>query len=257
MGETGRVALAVVFVSYNTKRLTALLLWSLYRVLEPRAASVIVVDNASTDGSADLLRQVRDAGLCTLIASSVNVGHGAALNLALNTEAVRGASRAWILDSDCVIARSDAFSAALDMHPAAALIGEGQWDPWHERRRLEAYSLVVDPIALGRPDIAAFVDGGDPAYELLVSAERAGLAVADFPFTAEGFIIHLGRGSLAAVAGARDESHPLYAWAVGHNEPHFGGVNGARDHYALLVERFTEEVGEEPDLVSALRGPRR
>jgi hypothetical protein len=122
---------------------------------------------------------------------------------------------------------------------------------------LEAYSLVVDPIAIRRSDIAAFSDGGDPAYELLVAAERARLAIADFPFTAEGHIIHLGRGSLAAVAEARDETHPLYSWAVEHNEPHFGGVNGARGQYARLVERFNEEVGKELDLVSALRRPRR
>ena len=112
---------------------------------------------------------------------------------------------------------------------------------------------MLDPAAVARPGIASFADGGDPAFELVVSAERAGLAIAEFPFTAEGYVIHLGRGSLAAVAAQRDDSHPLYSWAVEHNEPHFGGVDGARVRYEELVDAFEEEVGPDLDLVGALR----
>lgn len=80
--ETARVA--VVTVSYNTKDLTALLLWSLYRVLEWGALDVVVVDNSSRDGSAELLAQAQDAGLCDLIANNANLFHGPALNQALS-----------------------------------------------------------------------------------------------------------------------------------------------------------------------------
>lgn len=72
--------MAVVAVSYNTRDLTALLLWSLYRVLEWRALDVLVVDNGSKDGSAELRAQSQDAGLCDLIANDANVSHGPALN---------------------------------------------------------------------------------------------------------------------------------------------------------------------------------
>jgi hypothetical protein len=51
--EDGRVV--GVTVSYNTKELTALLLWSLYRVLEWWSLDVVVVDNGSSDGSSELL----------------------------------------------------------------------------------------------------------------------------------------------------------------------------------------------------------
>jgi hypothetical protein len=80
-----------------------------------------------------------------LIASKTNLGHGAALNLALNSQPASDATRVWILDSDCVIARPDTLRAALEAHPRAELIGEAHWDSWRRRRRLEAYSLVVDP----------------------------------------------------------------------------------------------------------------
>ena len=53
----GRVA--VITVSFNTRELTALLLWSLRRVLEWESLEAIVVDNGSKDGSAELLRRFR------------------------------------------------------------------------------------------------------------------------------------------------------------------------------------------------------
>jgi dolichyl-phosphate beta-glucosyltransferase len=52
---------AVVTVSYNTCELTALLLWSLRRVLEWEPLEIVVVDNGSKDGSAELLAKI-DAG---------------------------------------------------------------------------------------------------------------------------------------------------------------------------------------------------
>ena len=249
--DVGRCA--IVSVSYSTKELTALLLWSLHRILEPADLSILIVDNASTDDSLELLTRAQDAGLCTLVVNPTNLGHGPALNRAFGTEAVKRAHRAWILDSDCVIARPDALSAALAAHPDAEVIGESHWDQWHQQMRPELYSLIVDPSALERPDITSFSEGGDPAWEFLVSAERAGLRMTTFPFTTEGYIIHRGRGSLAAVAEASDPSHPLYSWAIEHHEPHFGGIDGAKTRYARIIEQFADEVGPDLDLERALR----
>ena len=102
--HTGRVASnAVISVSYNTRKLTALLLWSLHRALEAPDKSIVVVDNASTDGSVDLLTQAQDAVLCTLIASKTNLGHGAALHLALSSQPTADATRVSILDSAALL----------------------------------------------------------------------------------------------------------------------------------------------------------
>ena len=246
------VKTTVVSVSYNTRELTALLLWSLHRILDEPEVSILVVDNGSIDGSAELLHHAAQAGVCQLIVNESNLGHGPALELAMRTELAAKAERVWILDSDCVVSRPDAQRAPLATHPGAAIIGESHWDRWRQRMRPALYSLIVDPSALDRPDVAGFVDGGDPVWELLTSAERAGLSIADFPFAADGHVIHVGRASLAAVAAAKNPSHPLYQWACEHNQPHFGEIEGASDRHAQIFARFHDEVGADLDLAAAL-----
>ena len=70
----------IVVVNYNTRRLVAQLIYSLYRTLRPLAFGLVVVDNGSTDESAELLSAVAAAGLCDLIANPTNRYHGPGLN---------------------------------------------------------------------------------------------------------------------------------------------------------------------------------
>lgn len=140
-----------------------------------------------------LLAEVQSLGLTLEDLLSASTGRQAGPSESVPTvaeyiERIRPAftPEVWILDSDCVIARPDALRAPLATHPGAAIVGESQCDRWHGRVRHALYSLIVDPSALDRPEIATFTEGGDPAWEMLLSAERAGLAIADFPFTAGG-----------------------------------------------------------------------
>ncbi len=108
---------AIVVVSYNTREHLNACLSTLN---EQGADEIIVVDNASSDGSAEMVR--REFPAVHLIDNSVNVGYGAAVN-----QAVVQSSAGWIflLNSDTrlapgTLARLRQHGAD---HPRAAVIG--------------------------------------------------------------------------------------------------------------------------------------
>jgi glycosyltransferase involved in cell wall biosynthesis len=250
----------VVTVSFNTLELTSLLLWSLHRVLEDEV-DVLVVENGSTDGSAELLAEAADAGLCRSLSNAANIHHGPALNQAMDAVVEQEAPprHVWILDSDVVICRGDALRDALAVvaRDDAAIIGERHWDQWRRMHRFELYSLLVDPAQVWRPGGARFRDDGDPSFDLLEASHRAGQIAEDFPFAAGGYLVHRGRASLAGVLASDDRAHPLYEWALDHHEPHFGGLPGAKERYESLHSRFRSEVGDRrgESLIAACQAP--
>ncbi len=112
---------AVVTANYNTRLLVAQLIYSLYaRLGDQQVAQVVVVDNASTDGSRSLLERMAASGLCALIANDAQRYHGPALNQAMNWLAERQRmdgpelliDYVWVLDSDCVVMRGDTLFTA-------------------------------------------------------------------------------------------------------------------------------------------------
>ncbi len=81
---TAMPSLAVIIVSYNVRELLAACLAATYASLDlapELAASVIVVDNASADGSAEMVR--RDFPAATLLVRQDNLGFAGGNNLAL------------------------------------------------------------------------------------------------------------------------------------------------------------------------------
>ena len=188
-------------VSYDTRELTALLLWSLCTIVNWPDLEIVVVDNGSADGSADLLAEAAQSGICVLLANDVNRRHDPGLNQGISWLAARRGplpAWIWILDSDVVAARPDALSAALAVARArsAALVGEPRWDPWHQVESFGLYSLLMDPAVVWQQQTGPFADG-DPLFDLVTSAARLGISMAAFPFTAGGHVIHRGRSSLA------------------------------------------------------------
>lgn len=145
--------LTVIVVSYNTRDLTRACLESIYRETALPDFEVIVVDNASTDGSAEMIRdefpQVR------LLALEKNVGFGAA-----NNRAAAEANGRYILllNPDTVVLDRaiDTLVAFAEAHPEYGIYGgstffaDGSRNPTAGWNRPTAWSLFCVATGLAR-----------------------------------------------------------------------------------------------------------
>jgi GT2 family glycosyltransferase len=114
------VELSVVIVSYNSARVLGACLESVYRECAGTEIEVFVVDNASTDGTVDLVRERFPA--VDLRASDLNLGFSAGNNVVLGQ--CRG--RYVVLLNPDTIVRPGAFGTLirhLDEHPAVGAVG--------------------------------------------------------------------------------------------------------------------------------------
>lgn len=250
----------IATVSYNTRELTAQLIWTIFRALGAGGfARLLVVDNASTDGSREMLRTLADHGLVELIALDHNIYHGPALNAAFDhlgrTSEHGGApvDAVWVLDSDCVVLRPDvlrlATAAMTETH--AAIAGQPVWDEWN-RGTFGLHSLLIDPAQVWRDPIELFEEHGEPSKHLQQSAIAAGLTMTPFPFTADRHIVHLGRGTLARVARAGERGNRYFDWAADHHTPHYAEEPGGDLAYADVHDAFQRDVQDfQPETIAA------
>jgi N-acetylglucosaminyl-diphospho-decaprenol L-rhamnosyltransferase len=115
----GATRVAVVVVSWNTRNLLRRCLESFASEADRGLVEVWVIDNASTDGSPELVRD--HFGWAHLIAPAENLGFGRAVNLA-----VRRSSAEWIAVANADVAvRPTALAALLEAgarDPAAGAI---------------------------------------------------------------------------------------------------------------------------------------
>jgi len=113
-------AISVVVVNWNTRELLRRCLGSIYATVPPISFDVIVVDNASEDGSADMVAEQFPAA--ELIRSESNVGFSAGNNLGL-----RRASGRYVMllnpDAELLPGAVREMVQFADAHPRVAVVG--------------------------------------------------------------------------------------------------------------------------------------
>ncbi|MDX9902819.1 MAG: glycosyltransferase family 2 protein [Bacteroidales bacterium] len=117
--------LSVIIVSYNVRDYVRQALLSVVRAAEGIEHEITVVDNASSDGSAEMVRE--EFGAVRLIVSCSNEGYSAACNRGI---IVSSGDFILILNPDTVVA-PDALTRALDFmrgHPDAGAAGARMTD---------------------------------------------------------------------------------------------------------------------------------
>lgn len=111
---------SIIIVSFNTENLLQKCLSSIYEKTRGLIFEIIVVDNASTDGSCAMTKM--NFPRVILIESAINLGFGKANNLGAHK--ARG-KYLFFLNSDTLMLNNAAFilSNFLNLHPKAAISG--------------------------------------------------------------------------------------------------------------------------------------
>jgi GT2 family glycosyltransferase/glycosyltransferase involved in cell wall biosynthesis len=120
-GAAGAPRVAAVVLNYNTPDQTWLAVRSVQSSLDA-PAEIIVVDNASNDGSADRLRaSLRNV---TVVEASSNDGFSAGCNIGIRAALAGGADYVLLLNSDAVLAPGALrkLTAALADHPELGMV---------------------------------------------------------------------------------------------------------------------------------------
>lgn len=242
---------AIVTVNYNTCKLILQLIWSLYHTIQSKNfAKIVVVDNNSSDGSQDFLRALAKENLIDYRENSENLYHGPALNQAFDYLSMTqkksptgNINAVWVLDSDCVVVHPKTLVHALSVmnETHAALVGQRVNDVWNNGK-FGLHSLLVDPAKVWRDPISPFEEHGQPSDRLQESCLQAGLPLAPFDFTREGYVIHLGRSTLAAIAQKNEVNNTYFQWAREHSQPHFAGEPTAKGKYEAFLKDFYHAV---------------
>jgi GT2 family glycosyltransferase len=144
MADAPATSLGVVIVSYNSRQHLARCLGSLRDNPPPCPMDVVVVDNASSDGSADAVAE--GFPWARLIRSPTNDGYGVAANHGVRT---LGATHVLLLNPDAEVTPG-ALKTLLDFsvaHPRAGVVSPrlllGDGEPQPSARRFVSVSLVL------------------------------------------------------------------------------------------------------------------
>jgi GT2 family glycosyltransferase len=192
-----RPDLSVVIVAYNSAHVIGDLLDSVPAALAGLTADVVVVDNASADGTAELVEARGDAR----VVRSANVGFAGGINRGVQEAAPAGA--VLVLNPD-VRLRAGAIPPLLDALrlPSTGIVAPRILDDdgtlFPSLRREPSLTRAMGLNRTGSPLFSEYVDGGD---------EYARPAVADW---ALGAVLLFSRACYDALGGW-DESYFLYS----------------------------------------------
>lgn len=199
------IDLSIVIVTFNSAAHIAACLRSLPRALDGITSEIVVVDNASSDGTVALVR--REFPAVRILERAVNGGFAAAVNQGI--AATSGRYVAWINpDAQVVEGRFADVVAWLDAHPDAGIAGLRLVDP-EGRVEPSARAFPGFYSALGhRYSLLTRLWPGNPFSKryLGTHADREGITPADWVSGAA--LVH--RRQLAADLGGLDEQFFMY-----------------------------------------------
>lgn len=233
---------ALVTVNFSTTHYLKLLLLTLaeqeHLGLMHR---IVVVDNGSRDGGAELLDRLA-ARVDRLHALHRRrwLGHGPGMRSGVRAldridgQAARPANLLLFTDTDVVFRSPDVLAAlAGTALSGAALVGEVRRGV-NPEPDIQASFFAVRRDVFARRDVPPPVHDGSPTYRLQRAIFASGLPVVDLPTNHGGLTLHRGRAGIDAATRFRPRHH--YA-GVANDEPHFMGVLGGATIWTAIEAR--------------------
>lgn len=199
--------LAISIINYKTGALTIAAAQSVLEALGARDAHVVIVDNASGDGSAEQIADWidgQDDPRVRLVRSEINGGFSAGHNLGMG--AVPDARYYLVLNSDALL-RPDFFDHLLetaDRHPQAGLIApQLEW---------EDGEVQTSAFRFARPLSELIRGSATGAVEKALKNYHVPLSIDSDPARIEwaSFACILLRGEMVRALGPMDEGYFLY-----------------------------------------------
>jgi GT2 family glycosyltransferase len=203
--------LSILIVNWNTRDFLAACIESILATAEPLRYEIIVVDNASSDGSAEMMRRYRDHAAVKFIENSTNAGFATGNNQAF---AASSGEYIMVLNPDTIV-QPTALQRVLRhaaQHPEVGAVGCRFVNPdgslqRHYRRMPSLVDLVVSHTLLGY-----LVD-----RYLLGARHWNRYMVADLDFSVLTSGVHAGascvvlpRRVITAIGGLFDDRFTIY-----------------------------------------------
>lgn len=195
------VELSIIIVSYNARADLERCLASLNAAPPSVSHDIVVVDNASTDGSADAARTFRGV---RVVASPTNGGFAAANNVGIRASSGRAV---LLLNSDTIVPAGaiDALMGELDAHPEATVVGPRLVDG--TGRAELSFGRMITPLnEIRQKRLIRGNTAGDPA---IVREVEAMTRTRQWPDWVSGACL-LVRRAAAEAAGLLDERYFMY-----------------------------------------------
>jgi hypothetical protein len=105
-------------------------------------------------------------------------------------------------------------------------------------------ALLLRPAKVWRPPIPPFREAGESAVAMQRALRDRGMRIQHFPFFRNGYMLHLGRGTLREVAERNNTRNRYYDWAVENRSFHFDGNPDGPRLLSSFLATFYDEVGE-------------
>lgn len=240
----GEPRFALVTVNFSTTRYLKLLLLTLSEQEHLGLLHrIVVVDNGSRDGGAELLDRLADRILRLHVVHRRHwLGHGPGMRAGVRAldrierYEARSANLLLFCDTDVVFRSPETLIvlAGTALQHDAALMGEVR-SGVNAQPDIQASFFVVRRDVHARRDVAPAVHDGAPAYRMQRSIAAAGLPVVHVPTNHGGLTLHRGRAGVDAASRYRPRHH--YA-GVKTNLPHFMGVPGGAEIWSEIDQRW-------------------